>query len=292
MKHLNNRWNDAKWQNWKHLKHRLARSWYCELKVWAYHVHIKPIALHVPLTVSEPRRGRKTEGVCTCRSGCLWALECSWGTWLMLRTRLRDSVSVGLLSPPDTCWYTRLYPIFSSISFLQLLSFEADTFFWLNCNAIVPAQCNLSFICWIIAAVLMIPVSPETTLHANRRHSGTLSIVLSILLHEMDKFIGYWLIPVPVSTSIHPHHCPFLPPGRLGLVSVWQALGPVRWPVGCDGQQLRVPLPAVWRPLGSRPGTQPAKVTSLQLSSRKKKKKKKNPYSYILWVIPVPHCQT
>lgn len=37
----------------------------------------------------------------------------------------------------------------------------------------------------------MIPMSPETTLHANRRLSGTLSIVLSILLHEMDKFIGY-----------------------------------------------------------------------------------------------------
>lgn len=46
----------------------------------------------------------------------------------MLRTRLRDSLSVGLLSPPDTCWDTRLYPIFSSISFLQILSFEADTF--------------------------------------------------------------------------------------------------------------------------------------------------------------------
>lgn len=43
--------------------------------------------------------------------------------------------------------------------------------------------------------------------------------------------------------------------------------------MGCDGQQLRVPLPAVWRPLGSRPGTQPAKVTSLQLSLRKKTKK-------------------
>lgn len=38
--------------------------------------------------------------------------------------------------------------------------------------------------------------------------------------------------------------------------------------MGCDGQQLRVPLPAVWRPLGSRPGAQSAKVTSLQLRGR------------------------
>lgn len=65
---------------------------------------------------------------------------------------------------------------------------------------------------------------------------------------------------------------PALPPAWLGLVSVWQALGPVRRPVGCDGQQLCVPLPAVWRPLGSHPGVQPAKVTSVQLRGEKKEK--------------------
>lgn len=85
---------------------------------------------------------------------------------------------------------------------------------------------------------------------------------------------------MPTSTSVHPSPAPSpapsLPPARPGVVSVWQALGPVRRPVGCDGQQLCVPLPAVWRPLGSHPGAQPAKVTSLQLRGKKK---------YRLWFI-------
>lgn len=89
----------------------------------------------------------------------------------------------------------------------------------------------------------------------------------------------HWLLIVPYA-NLHLHTPPSpapspLPPARPGVVSVWQALGPVRRPVGCDGQQLRVPLPAVWRPLGSRPGAQPAKVTSLQLRRREKKKEKK-----------------
>lgn len=55
-------------------------------------------------------------------------------------------------------------------------------------------------------------VSPETTSHANSRHGGTLLSVLSTLLYEIDKCIGYWLSPMPTSTSIHcfpgPLHCP------------------------------------------------------------------------------------
>lgn len=52
----------------------------------------------------------------------------------------------------------------------------------------------------------MIPVSPET---ANRRHSGTLSIVLSILLHKMDKFIGYWLSQCQCPPPFTPSTAPF-----------------------------------------------------------------------------------
>lgn len=87
----------------------------------------------------------------------------------------------------------------------------------------------------------------------------------------------HWILIVPYANlhlhtplPLAPSPAPSLPPARPGVVSVWQALGPVRRPVGCDGQQLRVPLPAVWRPLGSRPGAQPAKVTSLQLRVEKK----------------------
>lgn len=75
-------------------------------------------------------------------------------------------------------------------------------------------------------------------------------------------------VPLPCPPS---RLAPALPPAWPGPVSVWQALGPVRQPVGCDGQQLCVPLPAVWHPLGSCPGAQAAKVTSLQLSQEKKK---------------------
>lgn len=75
--------------------------------------------------------------------------------------------------------------------------------------------------------------------------------------------------PPPLCTpSLDPSSAPSLPPARPGVVSVWQALGPVRRPVGCDGQQLCVPFPAVWRPLGSRSGAQSAKVTSLLLSEK------------------------
>lgn len=72
-----------------------------------------------------------------------------------------------------------------------------------------------------------------------------------------------------------PSLAPSPPPAWPALVSVWQALGPVRRPVGCDGQQLCVPLPAVWHPLGSCPGAQHAKVTSVQLRKRKKEECKK-----------------
>lgn len=53
-------------------------------------------------------------------------LECSRGTWLMLWTRLRDSVSVALLPPPrqpqthagthTTSFSLSFYPFFSALS--------------------------------------------------------------------------------------------------------------------------------------------------------------------------------
>lgn len=97
-------------------------------------------------------------------------------------------------------------------------------------------------------------------------------------LHPVIKWMH--CVPIVPYANLHldvplarlPPLPPALPPAWLGLVSVWQALGPVRRPVGCDGQQLCVPLPAVWRPLGSHPGVQPAKVTSVQLRGEKKEK--------------------
>lgn len=242
---------------------------------WMFEHVVCTQALYTPLRVY--RQPRKTAGVCTCVSVCLRVLEWRWGAWLMLRTCLRDSVSVGLLSPPDTCWDTRLYPIFFPISFLQILSFEAGPFFFsLNCNAIVPAYCNLSFTCWIIAVVIMIPLPPPHGLKQPSVPTGGTVAPYRLSspscdmrwINSLDGDCPQCQCPPPLT----PLHWPVLPPAQLGLVSVWQALGPVRWPAGCDGQQLRVPLPAVWRPLRSRPGTQPAKVTSLQLSLRKKKK--------------------
>jgi len=158
---------------------------------------------------------------------------------------------------------------------------------WYYIAIVASMYCYLSVMCWVMAdfhhlchlkqprcKVAMTPLSVLST---------------STLLYEIDKCIGYWLSPMPTSTSIHPSPgplpCPLSAscPAGGGGVSVWQALGPVRWPVGCDGQQLRVPLPAVWRPLGSRPGAQPAKVTSLQLRGRQK-----NQPSYGPRFTPIP----
>lgn len=62
----------------------------------------------------------------------------------MLRTRLRDSVSVALL---QTHAGTHAFIPFSPLSnFYRYFLFQPDTFFPFS-SAIIPAYCKLSFIC-------------------------------------------------------------------------------------------------------------------------------------------------
>lgn len=75
----------------------------------------------------------------------------------------------------------------------------------------------------------------------------------STRLYEKDKCIGYWLSPMPTSTSIHPFAAPSpapaLPPARPGIVSVWQALGPSgdQWAVtGSSSASLSLQSGARW----------------------------------------------
>lgn len=99
----------------------------------------------------------------------------------------------------------------------------------------------------------------------------------------------HWILIVPYA-NLHLHAPllwpPPLPPLCLLPGRRWcqsgRPWGPVRWPLGCDGQQLCVPLPAVWRPLGSRPGAQPAKVTSVQLRKKKKNSYRSRSTSFLL----------
>lgn len=94
------------------------------------------------------------------------------------------------------------------------------TFFFIRQRFIWTAYCMycyLSITCWVIAVYCN--VSPLFSLchlkqpqsHASSGHSGkpltvpSLSVLSpSILLYEIDKCIGYWLSPMPTSTSIHP----------------------------------------------------------------------------------------
>ncbi|CAB1429113.1 unnamed protein product [Pleuronectes platessa] len=114
-------------------------------------------------------------------------------------------------------------------------------------------------------------MSPETSSTVGEHLLSCLPVSSPLLprLYQIDECSRDCPLcqPPPLHTpSLDPSSAPSLPPARPGVVSVWQAPGPVRRPVGCDGQQLRVPLPAVWRPLGSRSGARSAKVTSLQLT--------------------------
>ena len=140
----------------------------------------------------------------------------------MLWTRLRDSVSVALLPPPrqpktHAGTHTTSFSL-SLILFFLSASFADNTgLFFYQTEIYLSCVLHVSITCWVIAVYCN--VSPLFSLrhlkqpqsHASSGHSGkpltvpSLSVLSpSILLYEVDKCIGYWLSPMPTSTSIHP----------------------------------------------------------------------------------------
>lgn len=166
----------------------------CRLKVWVcWCDELQACQLHRCLSVAYMG---ETAAVYVYEIVCLCVLECSRGTWPMLRTRLRDSVSVALLPPPasDTYWdnqfFVLLYPPFSTISFLQI---KHDFLFSQILFVIVLQRyctCVLLSIDYTLSNCRQY-YNPETASQANRRHSGTLSIDLYTSVYELDKFIEY-----------------------------------------------------------------------------------------------------
>lgn len=210
----------------------------CGVKVWVCVGAMNCERVHYCACVSEciggPRWGRETAGVRVWECVFVRVLECRRDTWLMLWTRLRDSVSVlpsSLLQPQThagthTTSFSLSFILFFSLLYLilWLLSQIIHEFFFIS-QILFLTQLRRHCTCVLLSIYYMLSncchycdppppfcVSPETTSHANSRHGGTLLSVLSTLLYEIDKCIGYWLSPMSTSTSIHcfpgPLHCP------------------------------------------------------------------------------------
>lgn len=174
--------------------------------------------------------------VCVCGSVCLCVYlnvaeilgSCSGHAWETLwvfcpppSSSLRHMLGHTQLvfRSPLSFFFSLLYLI------LWLLSQIIHEFFFFISQILFLTQLRRHCTCVLLSIYYMLSncchycdppppfcVSPETTSHANSRHGGTLLSVLSTLLHEIDKCIGYWLSPMPTSTSIHcfpgPLHCP------------------------------------------------------------------------------------
>lgn len=119
------------------------------------------------------------DGRCACIVGvCVFVcvLECSRGTWLMLWTRLRDSVSVALLPPPrqpktHAGTHTTSFSLSLILFFFRLLSQIIHDFFfyqteiYLNCvlHVLLSIDYMLSNCCLLQCLPPLLSVSPETT---------------------------------------------------------------------------------------------------------------------------------
>lgn len=164
----------------------------------------------------------------------------------MLWTRLRDSVSVALLPPPrqpqthagtHTSSFSLSFILFSPLSYsLASLTdntwlFLADRFFFLTqlqryCTCVLPVLLSIYYMlsnsCLLqFLSHLKQPQSHITVGTVANHWPSLLSVLsLSTLLYEIDKCIGYWLSPMPTSTSIRPLPWPpplpplYLLPGR------------------------------------------------------------------------------
>lgn len=120
---------------------------------------------------------REGESRCVCVFVC--GLEHSRGTWLMLWTRLRDSLSVALLPPPcepqtHAGTYTTSFPLsffspLSSFSFLSQIIIFYQTDFFLQRHCCIILHVLLSIYYMLSNCCLVLQPSPPFIYSSCRR---------------------------------------------------------------------------------------------------------------------------